>query len=87
VCITKETNNPRYAAPKNIIAALDKPLVVWNAQALEADAAQIGTPGSPSITRKIYEPPKTTLKTVYFEGSAKEKAAQFVDELARRNLV
>lgn len=87
VCITKEANTPRYPAPVNIIAALDKPLYVWDAEALGADKSRTGLAGSPSITKKVYEPPKANTDTVYFSGSSKEAASKFVDLLDERGLI
>jgi len=87
VCITKEANTPRYPTPANIIRALDKPVYVWNAEALDADKAMTGTAGSPSITKKVYEPPKGNTDTVYFTGGSREAAVKFVDMLGERNLI
>lgn len=87
VCITKEANTPRYPSPVNIINALDKPLYVWDAEALGADKRMTGVAGSPSITKKVYEPPKANADTVYFSGSSREAAVKFVDMLDERGLI
>ncbi len=87
VTVCAEINTPRYATPINIMKALKKPRTVWNAEALEADTARTGIPGSPSSTKKVFEPPKRNTDTTYFTGSAEEMAVQFVDMLANEHLV
>lgn len=87
VTVCAEINKPRYATPINIMKALKKPRHVWNAQELGADTAMTGIPGSPSSTKKVFEPPKRNTDTRYFEGSAEEMAVQFVDMLANEHLV
>lgn len=79
VTVTGEINKPRYATPINIMKALKKPRTVWNAEALEADPAMCGIPGSPSSTKKVFEPEKRNTNTVYFSGSAEEIAGQLAD--------
>ena len=54
---------------------------------LEADTARTGIPGSPSSTKKVFEPEKRNTDTKYFEGSAEDMAVQFVDMLANEHLV
>ena len=85
--VCSEINTPRYATPINIMKALKKPRTVWDAAALEADTARTGIPGSPSSTKKIFEPEKRNTDTKYFEGSAEDMAVQFVDMLANEHLV
>ena len=67
--------------------ALKKPRTVWNAQELGADTACTGIPGSPSSTKKVFEPPKRNTDTSYFTGTAEEMAVQFVDMLANEHLI
>ena len=43
--------------------ALKKPRTVWDAAALEADTARTGIPGSPSSTKKVFEPEKRNTDT------------------------
>lgn len=87
VCITAEANEPRYPSPAMILDALQKPLYIWNAEALDADKTRTGSAGSPSITAKVFEPPKSKLITEYFEGTPREIAAGFVDMLAEQGLI
>ena len=87
VTVCGEINTPRYATPINIMKALKKPRTVWDAAALEADTTRTGIPGSPSSTKKVFEPEKRNTDTKYFEGSAEDMAVQFVDMLANEHLV
>ena len=87
VTVCAEINTPRYPTPINIMKALKKPREIWNAEALGADTSRTGIPGSPSSTKKVFEPPKRNTDTHYFTGSAEEIAAQFVDMLEAEHLV
>jgi electron transfer flavoprotein beta subunit len=87
VTVTGEINKPRYPTPINIMKALKKPRSVWNAADLGADAAMIGTPGSPSSTKKVFEPPKRNTDTKYFQGKPDEIAAQFADMLHAEHML
>ena len=87
VTVCAEINSPRYATPLNIMKALKKPRTVWNAQELDADTACTGIPGSPSSTKKVFEPPKRNTDTSYFTGTAEEMSVQFVDMLANEHLI
>ena len=87
VTVTAEINTPRYPTPINIMKALKKPRATWNAEALGADTAQTGIPGSPSSTKVVFEPPKRNTDTTYFEGSPEEIAAKFVDMLETEHIV
>lgn len=87
VTVCAEINTPRYPTPINIMKALKKPREIWNAEALGADTARTGIPGSPSSTKKVFDPPKRNTDTHYFTGSTEEIAAQFVDMLEAEHLV
>lgn len=86
VTVCGEMNKPRYATALNIMRAQKKPRTTWNAADLGCDRALIGTPGSPSATKKVFEPPKRGMNTVYFTGEPEEMAAQFVEMLRREHL-
>lgn len=87
VTVCAEINHPRYPTPINIMKALKKPRQVWNAEALGADTSRTGIPGSPSSTKKVFEPPKRNTDTCFFTGSSEEIAAQFVDMLDSEHLI
>ena len=87
VTVCAEINHPRYPTPINIMKALKKPRQVWNAEGLGADTSRTGIPGSPSSTKKVFEPPKRNTDTGFFTGSAEEIAAQFVDMLDSEHLI
>lgn len=87
VTVTADINKPRYATPINIMKALKKPRYIWNAAELSADTARTGIPGSPSSTKKVFEPPKRNTNTVYFQGSPEEMAAQFADMLHAEHII
>ena len=87
ITVCAEINDPPYASPLGILAALDKPLTVWSAAELGTDPARTGTPGSPSSTKRVFQPPKRGGAVEFFSGSAKETAAQFVDMLEAEHLI
>lgn len=87
VTVTSDINKPRYATPINIMKALKKPRTVWTAADMGCDPQQIGMKGSPSSTKKVFEPPKRNASTKYFMGKPEEIAAAFVDMLESEHLV
>lgn len=87
VTVCKEINTPRYPSLPNIMKANRKTITVWTAADIEADTAQTGMPGSPSSTKKVFEPEKRGTDTVYFTGSPEEMAAQLVDMLENERLI
>lgn len=87
VTVCAEINQPRYATPINIMKAMKKPRQVWDHAAIEADPARCGIPGSPSITKRLFEPVHAQLDTEFFTGDVDAMAAQFVDMLQAHHLV
>lgn len=87
ITVCAEINDPPYASPLGILAALEKPLTVWSAAELGTDPARTGTPGSPSSTKRVFQPPKRGGAVEFFSGSAREAAAQFVDMLEAEHLI
>lgn len=87
ITVCGEINTPRYPTPLNIMKALKKPRVVWNHEDLGADPARCGIPGSPSVTKRLFEPKHEAVDTVYFDGSVEEMAKQFVDMLEQQHLI
>ena len=47
----------------------------------------IGAAGSPSSTKKVFQPPKSDKQTKYYTGSAAEMAAQIVDDLKEKHFI
>ena len=87
VTVCKEINTPRYPTLPNIMKANRKPITVWTAADIDADTNETGMPGSPSSTKKVFEPEKRGTDTVYFIGSVEEMAAQLVDMLENERLI
>lgn len=87
VTVCKEINTPRYPTLPNIMKANRKPITVWAATDIDADTNETGMPGSPSSTKKVFEPEKRGTDTVYFTGSVEEMAAQLVDMLENERLI
>lgn len=87
VTVCKEINTPRYPTLPNIMKANRKPITVWAAEDIDADTNETGMPGSPSSTKKVFEPEKRGTDTVYFTGSVEEMAAQLVDMLENERLI
>ena len=85
--VTKDINSPDFARPVNIFSALDKPITVLDAAALGADTAQTGAAGSPSRTKKVFEPKKEKTATRYFTGTPGEMAAQIADVLFDEQMI
>jgi electron transfer flavoprotein alpha/beta subunit len=67
--------------------AAKKPITIWSASDINADAERTGTKGSPSMTKKVFEPTKRKKETVYFSGSINEMASQLVDVLAKEHCI
>ncbi len=87
ICVTNNINTPRYPTAKGIMSKFRKPRAVWNAESLGCDTSRTGAAGSPSINKRIFEPPKRSTDTVYFEGSVEEMAAAFVDALEAEHII
>ena len=66
---------------------LKKPRFVWNAADLDADTSMTGVKGSPSSTKKVFEPEKRALSTTYFDGTANEIAVKFVNMLESEHVL
>lgn len=87
VTVCGEINEPRYATPINIMKALKKPRQVLDCAGLDADPAKCGIPGSPSVTKRLFEPKHEHVDTVMFTGDADEAAKKFVDMLEAQHLI
>lgn len=81
VCVTSAINTPRYPTAKGIMSRFRKPHYVWNAESLDCDTSRTGTAGSPSINKKIFEPPKHSTDTVYLNGDIEQMAKALADVL------
>jgi len=87
VTVCGEINKPRYATPINIMRAQKKPRFVWNAEALECDTQRTGMPGSPSSTKKVFEPERRNANTTYLKGEASEVARAMLEALRNEHLI
>lgn len=87
VTVTSDLNKPRYATAMNIMKASKKPFSTWDAAAMGADTNKTGMPGSPSSTKKVFEPEKRTTDTRYFSGEMADIVREFVDELQAEHLI
>ena len=87
ITVCAEANEPRYPTPIGIMKALKKPRHVWNAADLGCDTAKTGVPGSPSCTKRVFEPEKLSADTVYLSGSPADMARTLVAELRDRHLI
>lgn len=85
--VCAEANTPRYPSAMGIIRANKKPRTTWTVADLGADPNKCGVKGSPSINKKIFEPPKRGTDTKYFKGSVEELAKQIVDVFSAENLI
>lgn len=87
VTVCHEANKPHLPNLMSIMRANKKEITVWDAEALAADTECTGTKGSPSITKKVFEPDKVSKNTVYFSGSPEEMASQLADMLQSMHLI
>lgn len=87
VTICHEAPAPHLPTLLGIKRAYRSEITVWDAEAISADKACTGTSGSPSITKKVFEPEKADTSTVFFDGSIEKIAAQIVDVLAEKNVL
>ena len=87
VTVCGEINKPRYASPINIMKAQKKPRITWTSADMACDPSRIGTAGSPSSTKKVFEPEKKSGNVVFFEGEASEAAKALVDRLQAEHLI
>ena len=87
VMVNGGINKPRYATPINIMRAQKKPRTTWTAADLGCDMTKIGTPGSPSSTKKVFEPEKRNTVTQYLTGSPEDMARTLADLLENEHLL
>lgn len=85
--VCKGCNAPHFAYPLSILSASGKPFTVWDAVALKTNSEMTGIKGSPSSTKKVFEPSKPILETQFFTGSIKEMARQFVNALNNEHVL
>lgn len=87
VILNGGVNKPRYASPINIMRAQKKPRAVWGAGDLDCDARKIGIPGSPSETKKVFEPDRCFTDTTFLSGSVEDMAKSLADMLEAEHII
>ncbi len=87
ISVTETINSPRFPTARGIFTRGKKPHYVWDAAAAECDVSRTGVAGSPSINKKLFEPPKHNTDTSYFTGEIEEMAKAFVDALAAEHVI
>ena len=87
LAVTDQINRPRYPRPARIRRINSFPLTVWSAEDLGCDAARIGAPGSPSCTRRVFEPEQHKMDTRYFTGTPDEIARAIADVLEAEHIL
>lgn len=87
VTVSGDINKPRYATAMNIMKAQKKPKTTWTAEDLACDSTMIGIAGSPSSTKKVFEPEKRSMDTVYLNGEASEMAKTLVDAFLAEHII
>lgn len=87
VTVTGDLNKPRYPTPIGIMKANKKPFYTWSADDIAAERDKIGTPGSPSSTKGVFEPEKRTTDTKYFTGDMADVAKELLDALEAEHLI
>ncbi|MFA6001009.1 MAG: electron transfer flavoprotein subunit beta/FixA family protein [Thermoleophilia bacterium] len=86
--VTETCNQIRYATLPDLIAAVDKPVEVWNVDDVGADRALLGIKGSPTRVKKIFAPPARQRGEILSTpgGDPVEAAALLLDRLAERGI-
>ena len=87
VTVCGNINKPRYATPINIMKAQKKPRATWTAADLGCDSSKTGQAGSPSCTKKVFEPEKKSGSAVFFDGDSAAKAKSLVKALAADHVI
>lgn len=87
VTVCREANKPHLPAILGIKRAYRTEIAVWDAAALNADVERTGAKGSPSMTKKVFEPEKHSVSTIYFNESVEKAAVEIVDLLAEKHLI
>lgn len=85
--VTSQINTPRYPRPVRIHAINTLPLTLWSAADMDCDPERIGIPGSPSCTRKVFEPEKQSMDTRYFSGTPDMVASAIADVLEAEHII
>ena len=70
-----------------IMKAAKKPFFTWAAADMDADTNKTGMAGSPSSTKKVFEPEKRTTDTKYFEGEMADVVRDLVKALDSEHLL
>lgn len=87
VAVTGQINRPRYPRPARIRVINTLPLTVWSAEDLGCDWNRVGAAGSPSCTRKLYEPEKRDRNTQYLSGTPEAIARSIADVLDAEHIL
>lgn len=84
----KELNEPRYPRMKGIYKAYSKEadIKLWNVSDINVDLSQIGVKNSPTNVYKSFVPTRE-FHGVKLEGSVKDIAKQFADEMKELQLI
>lgn len=87
IAVGEGINTPRYPSPVNIKKVNTKPFTVWNAAQLGTPAEKVGIQGSPSVTKRIFEPKKRDAQTVWFADTPSQAAKEIVAALKNEQLI
>lgn len=81
IAVVKEINSPRVASLKGKMNAKKAEIPRWTAADINADKANIGLSGSPTIVAKSFNPPPRGGGIKIEGATAQEKAKKLVDKL------
>lgn len=87
IAVCEGMNAPRYPSPVSIKKVSSKPFTVWNAEQLGTPADKVGIPGSPSVTKRIFEPEKRDTQTVWFSDTPAQAAKEIVAVLKKEQVI
>lgn len=78
--VVKNINEPRVPSLKGKMKAKKAVITALSAEAIDADPASIGLPGSPTQVVRVF-PPEPRGESAVFSGTVDEQVAQLVDKL------
>ena len=87
LAVTRQINRPRYPRPARIRVIHSFPLTVWSAADLDCDPTRIGICGSPSRTRRVFEPEQRKMDPHYFTGTPDAVARAIADVLESEHIL
>jgi electron transfer flavoprotein beta subunit len=87
ISVVKEINEPRLPSLKGKLAAKKAVISKWDAAAIQADKANIGLSGSPTIVAKSFNPPPRKGGERIEGATAEEKAKNLIARMKELKVI